>query len=76
MLANIALRWLDVRFSLRPDLPWRMASSPTSARDSGRAHSIVVFVPLGQIFDVLGRPVGDFHAEMEAHLRQDFLDLV
>ena len=24
-LANIALRWLTVRFSLRPEFPWRMA---------------------------------------------------
>jgi hypothetical protein len=25
ILANIALRWLAVRFSLRPDFPWRMS---------------------------------------------------
>jgi hypothetical protein len=27
MLANIALRWLDVRPSLRPDLRWRIGYS-------------------------------------------------
>ncbi|MNL81031.1 hypothetical protein D3C87_2080310 [compost metagenome] len=27
MLANIALRWLAVRLSLRPELPWRMVVS-------------------------------------------------
>src|SRR5208337_1481758 len=32
--------------------------------------------PLGEVLDVLRRPAGDFHAEVQAHLRQHFLDLV
>src|SRR5215471_12049355 len=62
--SNIALRWADLRLKLRPRRRWRMGSS------------IGLVEPLGQLLDVLGRPVRDFHAEMEPHLRQHFLDLV
>src|SRR5271170_7222949 len=31
---------------------------------------------LGEFLDVLGRPAGDFHAEMQPHLREHFLDFV
>jgi hypothetical protein len=37
---------------------------------------IMILEPLGQFVDVLGRPAGHFHAEVEAHLGQHFLDLV
>ena len=35
-----------------------------------------LFQPLGHVFNVLGRPFCNFHAEMEAHLHQNFLDFV
>src|SRR5690606_30323643 len=80
MLANIALRWLAVRLSFRLVFPWRISYSLAAASHDGRATSwaglIVIFVTFGQIVDVLGRPVGHVHAEMEAHLRENFLDLV
>src|SRR5690606_31926277 len=31
---------------------------------------------LGHLFDVLGRPAGDVHAQAQAHAREHFLDLV
>src|SRR5450759_5836444 len=37
---------------------------------------VVVFEALGELFDVLRRPARHFHAEMQAHLRQHFLDFV
>ena len=40
------------------------------------ACSVLVFVTLGEIFDVLRRPVRHFHAEMQAHGGENFLDLV
>jgi len=36
----------------------------------------MILESLGQLLDVLRRPAGDFHAEMQAHLHQHFLDLV
>jgi hypothetical protein len=36
----------------------------------------MIFVALGEIVDVLRRPVGHFHAKMETHLGENFLDLV
>src|SRR5208282_320416 len=42
----------------------------------GMTASIVILEPLGQFLDVLRRPAGDFHAQMQAHLHQHFLDLV
>src|SRR3954467_5361251 len=36
----------------------------------------MILEALGQLFDVLRRPPRHFHAEMQAHLRQHFLDLV
>src|SRR5262252_6015144 len=41
-----------------------------------RNSLIVILEPFGEFVDVLGRPAGYFHAEMEAHLGQHFLDLV
>src|SRR3569833_1471913 len=80
MLANIALRWLAVRLSFRLVFPWRICNSLAAASHDGRATSlaglIVIFVAFGQIVDVLWRPVRDVHAQMQTHLRQDFLDLV
>src|SRR5689334_19738354 len=68
-LSNIALRWAEVRLKLRPRRRWRIlgSSSPGSIR---------FFEALGELLDVLGRPVRDFHAEMEPHLRQHLFDLV
>src|SRR6218665_148625 len=82
MLANMALRWLEVRLSLRLVLPWRISSTPYGdcASHDGQlallAGLIMIFVAFGQIVDVLGRPVGDVHAQVKAHLRQHFLDFV
>src|SRR4029453_5128876 len=90
--ANIDLRWLTERFSRRPELPWRMAillQFPVTracvvvvwTARSGKhrlpgSGSILVFVALGEIFDVLRRPIRHFHAEMQAHGGEHFLDLV
>src|SRR5947209_15994158 len=38
--------------------------------------SVVLFEALCQLLDILRRPARHLHAEMEAHLRQHFLDLV
>src|SRR5690606_30981482 len=38
--------------------------------------SEMIVEALGQLFDVLRRPVLDVHAQMQAHARQHFLDLV
>src|SRR5262249_45599569 len=37
---------------------------------------VVILEALGQLFDIFRRPAWHFHAKMQAHLRQDFLDLV
>ena len=37
---------------------------------------ILVFVTLGEIFDVLGRPCRYFHTEVQAHGSENFLDFV
>src|SRR5205085_1348966 len=78
ILANMAVRCVDVRFSLRPALPWRMALSPElpDARSGGEKTLVLVFEPLGEVLDVVRRPVRHFHAEMQPHRRQHFLDLV
>src|SRR5215831_9070521 len=62
--SNIALRWADVRLKLRPRRRWRIESS------------IGLVEALGQFLDVLRRPVGDLHPEMEPHLGQHLFDLV
>src|SRR5690242_13265233 len=54
--SNIALRWADLRLKLRPETRWRMGSS------------IGLVEALGQFLDILGRPVGNLHTEMEPHL--------
>src|SRR3569623_3475064 len=41
----------------------------------GSAHDLLL-ERLGHLYDVLGRPAGDFHAQAETHARQHFLDLV
>src|SRR5271157_102418 len=51
----------------------RLTPSPANGR---RDSSVMLLEPLGEVLDVLGRPAGDFHAEMQPHLRQHFLDLV
>src|SRR5471032_2167811 len=68
MLPHIALRCEAVRLSLRPWLRWRMANVPKK--------SVLVFVTLGEVFDILRRPARHFHAQMQAHFRQHRLDLV
>src|SRR4051794_35713673 len=40
------------------------------------ARSVVILEPLGQFVDILRRPARHFHAEMQTHLGQHFLDLV
>src|SRR5262245_24543207 len=82
MLANMARRCSAVRFSLRWALPWRMSNSSddewqmASRKAPLAIPSVVILEALGEVVDVVGRPARDFHAEMEAHLRQHFLDLV
>src|SRR3569623_1445162 len=73
MLANIALRWLAVRFSFRFELPWRICYSSGGV---SRRRLVMIFVAFGQSVDVLWRPVRVVHAEMETHLGENFLDLV
>src|ERR1700676_870603 len=70
MLSNMALRWALLRPSLRPLRRWRMAG-PSLPR-----LSVWLLEALGELLDVLRRPVRDLHAEMEPHLRQHLLDLV
>src|SRR5262249_38473460 len=45
-------------------------------RPSTVLRSVMILEPLGQLVDVVGRPARHFHAEVEPHLRQHFLDLV
>src|SRR4051794_17556797 len=54
------------------DSEWRVAIrySPLSIR------SVMILKTLGELVDILGRPARHFHAEMQTHLRQHFLDLV
>src|SRR6202522_1629255 len=51
---------------------------PGSPLSRGRADENLdlVFELLGQFFDVFRWPVGDVHAQVQAHVRQHFLDLV
>src|SRR5665213_2897517 len=70
MFANMAVRWAEVRLSLRCATPWRIGVSP-------KALSLdLVFELLGQVFDVFGRPVRHVHAQMQVHAGEHFLDLV
>src|SRR5712671_3899916 len=41
-----------------------------------RRLSVVVLEALGELVDILRRPARHFHAEMQTHLGQHFLDLV
>src|SRR5437016_4161182 len=40
------------------------------------ARSVMILEAFGELVDILRRPASDFHAEMQAHLGQHFLDLV
>src|SRR5262249_24813647 len=40
------------------------------------SDSVRLVEPLGQVLDILRRPAGNLHAQLQAHLRQHFLDLV
>src|SRR3954452_7743462 len=42
----------------------------------GMTKSVMILKTLGEFVDILGRPARYFHAEMQTHLRQHFLDLV
>src|SRR6266566_942900 len=52
--------------------PARAGQSPAPTA----SDLIRLFETLGELFDVLGRPIWNLHTEMETHLRQHFLDLV
>src|SRR5690606_20340494 len=73
ILANIALRWEAVRLNLRPRLPCRMGYLLKVFSGAG---SIMIFVALSEVIDVLGGPIVDVHSEMKPHLCQDFLDFI
>src|SRR5215218_783700 len=50
---------------------WMAGTSPAMTN-----CSVMILEALGELFDILRRPARHFHAEMQAHLRQHFLDLV
>src|SRR5580698_6257425 len=50
--------------------------APPSPALAGEGFSVMLLEALGELFNVLGRPAGDFHAEVEPHLREHFLDFV
>src|SRR5262245_40612956 len=81
MLANIARRCSAVRLSLRWALPWRIGKlQDVNGRDEPGhdefLRSIMVLEALGELVDVLRRPAGYFHAQVQPHLGEHFLDLV
>src|SRR5215213_1353811 len=89
ILANMALRCSDERLNRRPLNPWRMdlspyvtAAVPRNGRywfpspERERRSSVVFLEPLGEVLDVLRRPARHFHAEVQAHAGEHFLDLV
>src|SRR3978361_1988408 len=79
MLANMAVRWAEVRPSFLCATPWRISVSPKSgpSPDGPRIKWLyLVFELLGQVFDILGRPIRHIHAEVQIHIGQHFLDLV
>src|SRR5215212_9244252 len=43
---------------------------------TGEVLSVVLLEALREVLDVLRRPAGDVHAEVEAHAGEHFLDLV
>src|SRR5690606_10608061 len=62
----------------RPPMVFRMAVGPGDPVLGTMLYSgsVLVFVTLGEIFDVLRRPVLNLHAEVQTHGSQNFLDLV
>src|SRR5687767_3577026 len=76
-LSDLALRWAAC---VRP-MGWPDHYRKDALRAFGPAvtmifRSVVILEALGQLVDILRRPTGHFHAEMQAHLRQYLLDLV
>src|SRR3712207_6022441 len=47
-----------------------------SSLGRGFFRSVMLLEPLGEILDVLRRPARHFHAEVQAHPGEHFLDLV
>src|SRR3984957_10533439 len=67
--------------AMRPDegRAWKSRTPlprPSPARAGEGVLLVMLLEALGELLDVLGRPAGDFHAEVEPHLREHFLDFV
>src|SRR6266404_6557159 len=54
----------------------RQTTEGNDAYLSSVVCSVMILEALGEFIDVLWRPPRHFHAEMQPHLRQHFLDLV
>src|SRR5215510_13253148 len=70
---------LALRCFERGSVASRCGSSTAAAAHAGAAwlpQSILVLKALGQILDVVGRPIRHLHAKMQAHAGQHLLDLV
>src|SRR3984893_8791577 len=56
--------------------PPPFASRSLWTRGKGIIRSVMFLEPLGEFIDIVRRPAGDVHSEVEAHLGQHFLDLI
>src|SRR5438094_1321497 len=50
--------------------------SGSRLRRARNDRSVMILEALGELVDILRRPARNFHPEMQAHLRQHFLDLI
>ena len=65
---DVVLRWASC---VRPKV--MAGTNPAMTINS---NSVMILETLGEVVDVLRRPARHFHAQMQAHLRQNLLDLV
>src|SRR5262245_66403374 len=66
-------RWFSDKFS--GGLP-AFARNEVAGGNRPRHNSVMILEALGELVDVLRRPARHFHAEVQTHLGQHFLDLV